>query len=133
MAYARVAGHISPAGAKAAKSGANPALSRNCDAPLSGMSQVDHSAPNERRPSEEGRFVRQPSPASSSADAEVFISRNPIQSQPRPRRPHRRAAAAELSPHTVYALSWSGGKDSALALSTLLHEQREPEALITTV
>ena len=62
MAYAQVAGHISPAGAKTAKSGANPALSRNCDAPLSGMSQVDHSAPNERRPSEEGRFVRQPPP-----------------------------------------------------------------------
>ncbi len=62
MAYAQVAGQISPAGAETAKSGANPALSRNCDAPPSGMSQVDRSAPNGRQPSEEGRFVRQPPP-----------------------------------------------------------------------
>jgi uncharacterized protein (TIGR00290 family) len=33
----------------------------------------------------------------------------------------------------VFALSWSGGKDSALALWTLRREQREPQALITTV
>jgi len=33
----------------------------------------------------------------------------------------------------TYALSWSGGKDSALALWTLRREQLEPEALITTV
>jgi uncharacterized protein (TIGR00290 family) len=33
----------------------------------------------------------------------------------------------------VFALSWSGGKDSALALWTLRREQLEPEALITTV
>jgi uncharacterized protein (TIGR00290 family) len=32
-----------------------------------------------------------------------------------------------------FALSWSGGKDSALALWTLRRQQREPEALITTV
>ena len=32
-----------------------------------------------------------------------------------------------------FALSWSGGKDSALVLWTLGREQREPEALITTV
>jgi uncharacterized protein (TIGR00290 family) len=32
-----------------------------------------------------------------------------------------------------FALSWSGGKDSALALWTLRREQLEPEALITTV
>jgi hypothetical protein len=38
----------SPAGVEAAKSGANPALSRNCDAPPAGMSQVDRSAPTER-------------------------------------------------------------------------------------
>ena len=31
------------------------------------------------------------------------------------------------------ALSWSGGKDSALALLTLRCERGEPEALITTV
>src|SRR5262245_23572603 len=40
MAYAPVAGQISPAGVETAKSGANPALSRNCDAPPAGMSQV---------------------------------------------------------------------------------------------
>jgi uncharacterized protein (TIGR00290 family) len=33
----------------------------------------------------------------------------------------------------AFALSWSGGKDSALALWTLRRERREPEALITTV
>jgi uncharacterized protein (TIGR00290 family) len=33
----------------------------------------------------------------------------------------------------VFALSWSGGKDSALALWTLRRGQREPEALVTTV
>jgi uncharacterized protein (TIGR00290 family) len=32
-----------------------------------------------------------------------------------------------------FALSWSGGKDSALALSTLRRQQLEPEALITTI
>ena len=31
------------------------------------------------------------------------------------------------------ALSWSGGKDSALALWTLRRQEVEPEALITTV
>jgi uncharacterized protein (TIGR00290 family) len=33
----------------------------------------------------------------------------------------------------TFALSWSGGKDSALALWRLRREQREPVALITTV
>jgi uncharacterized protein (TIGR00290 family) len=32
-----------------------------------------------------------------------------------------------------FALSWSGGKDSALTLWTLCRQGREPEALITTV
>jgi uncharacterized protein (TIGR00290 family) len=32
-----------------------------------------------------------------------------------------------------FAVSWSGGKDSALALWTLRRQGREPEALITTV
>jgi len=54
--------HNSPAGEEAAKSGANPALSPNCDAPPPGTSQVDRFAPNGRQPSEEGRFVRQPPP-----------------------------------------------------------------------
>jgi uncharacterized protein (TIGR00290 family) len=34
---------------------------------------------------------------------------------------------------TSFALSWSGGKDSALTLWTLRCQGREPEALITTV
>jgi uncharacterized protein (TIGR00290 family) len=34
---------------------------------------------------------------------------------------------------TNLALSWSGGKDSALTLWALRHEQHEPQALITTV
>jgi uncharacterized protein (TIGR00290 family) len=38
-----------------------------------------------------------------------------------------------LPRQTSFALSWSGGKDSALALWTLRREQLEPEALITTV
>jgi uncharacterized protein (TIGR00290 family) len=38
-----------------------------------------------------------------------------------------------LSAGPVFALSWSGGKDSALALWTLRREQLEPRALITTV
>jgi uncharacterized protein (TIGR00290 family) len=33
----------------------------------------------------------------------------------------------------AFALSWSGGKDSALALWALRREQLEPEALITTI
>jgi len=40
--------------------------------------------------------------------------------------PHCRARAS-------FALSWSGGKDSALTLWTLRRQGREPEALITTV
>jgi uncharacterized protein (TIGR00290 family) len=35
--------------------------------------------------------------------------------------------------NTPFALSWSGGKDSALALWTLRRERLEPEALVTTV
>ena len=40
---------------------------------------------------------------------------------------------AEPQPQTIFALSWSGGKDSALALWTLRRARLEPEALITTV
>jgi uncharacterized protein (TIGR00290 family) len=36
-------------------------------------------------------------------------------------------------PRTSFALSWSGGKDSALTLWTLRRQGLEPEALITTV
>ena len=44
-----------------------------------------------------------------------------------------RAAPPELTPRTPFALSWSGGKDSALTLWTLRRQGIEPEALITTV
>jgi uncharacterized protein (TIGR00290 family) len=43
------------------------------------------------------------------------------------------AAPAQQPPHVSCALSWSGGKDSALVLWTLRRERLEPEALITTV
>jgi uncharacterized protein (TIGR00290 family) len=43
------------------------------------------------------------------------------------------AAPPDVPPRTPFALSWSGGKDSALTLRTLRREGREPEALITTV
>jgi uncharacterized protein (TIGR00290 family) len=48
-------------------------------------------------------------------------------------RPPESAAPAELPPQMTFALSWSGGKDSALALWTLRRQRLEPEALITTV
>jgi uncharacterized protein (TIGR00290 family) len=44
-----------------------------------------------------------------------------------------RAAPPELTPRTPFALSWSGGKDSALTLWTLRRQGMEPQALITTV
>jgi uncharacterized protein (TIGR00290 family) len=43
------------------------------------------------------------------------------------------AATLEERPRAAFALSWSGGKDSALVLWTLRRRQLEPEALITTV
>jgi len=54
----------------------------------------------------------------------------------RPRRSRRsRGIAAPLTAPvgTSVALSWSGGKDSALALWTLRRQAPQPEALITTV
>ena len=42
-------------------------------------------------------------------------------------------AALGVPQRAAFALSWSGGKDSALALWTLRRRQLEPEALITTV
>jgi uncharacterized protein (TIGR00290 family) len=53
----------------------------------------------------------------------------------RPRRSPRLGEAAALGgrPHASFALSWSGGKDSALVLWTLRRQLLEPEALITTV
>jgi uncharacterized protein (TIGR00290 family) len=43
------------------------------------------------------------------------------------------AARAELPARASFALSWSGGKDSALALWRLRCQAMEPDALITTV
>jgi uncharacterized protein (TIGR00290 family) len=43
------------------------------------------------------------------------------------------AAVLGERPRVPIALSWSGGKDSALALWTLRHRLLEPEVLITTV
>jgi uncharacterized protein (TIGR00290 family) len=43
------------------------------------------------------------------------------------------AAALAERPRAPFALSWSGGKDSALALWTLRRQLLAPEALITTV
>jgi len=53
----------------------------------------------------------------------------------RPRRSTRFGEAAALGerPRGSFALSWSGGKDSALVLRTLRRQLLEPEALITTV
>jgi uncharacterized protein (TIGR00290 family) len=54
--------------------------------------------------------------------------------QPRPSQSSEPGAAPpDVPPRTPFALSWSGGKDSALTLRTLRREGREPEALITTV
>jgi uncharacterized protein (TIGR00290 family) len=58
------------------------------------------------------------------------------QTTQRPRRPSRsarRPALPESQTQSSFALSWSGGKDSALTLWTLHGHEREPEALITTV
>jgi uncharacterized protein (TIGR00290 family) len=53
----------------------------------------------------------------------------------RPRRSPRLGQAAALGEgsRAPFALSWSGGKDSALVLWTLRRRLLEPEALITTV
>ena len=53
----------------------------------------------------------------------------------RPQRSPRLGEAAALAerPRAPFALSWSGGKDSALVLWTLRRRLLEPEALITTV
>jgi uncharacterized protein (TIGR00290 family) len=53
----------------------------------------------------------------------------------RPRRSQRLGgiAAPVAQAGTSPALSWSGGKDSALALWTLLRQTLQPEVLITTV
>jgi uncharacterized protein (TIGR00290 family) len=47
--------------------------------------------------------------------------------------PHLDEPTPQAEPQARLALSWSGGKDSALALWTLRRRQLAPEALITTV
>jgi uncharacterized protein (TIGR00290 family) len=49
------------------------------------------------------------------------------------RRYGRRPAPPQAAARTSFALSWSGGKDSALTLWTLRRQRCEPETLITTV
>jgi uncharacterized protein (TIGR00290 family) len=51
----------------------------------------------------------------------------------RPERSPRLGAAGAVGERPPFALSWSGGKDSALVLWTLRRDLLEPEALITTV
>src|SRR5436309_12626438 len=101
--------------------------------PRSGTSQVDRSAPNERQPSEEGRFGRRRPPGLLLRERGGFVSGQTIDS--RPQRSPRLGEAAALAerPRAPFALSWSGGKDSALALWALRRQLLEPEALITTV
>jgi uncharacterized protein (TIGR00290 family) len=103
--------------------------------PLTGMSQVDRSVPNERQPSEEGRFVRQPPPSLFLRKTRrFFISGRTIDQRPRlSPRAKGDVVPDELPTGIVVAVSWSGGKDSALALWTLRRAHVEPQALITTV
>jgi diphthamide synthase len=98
------------------------------------MSRVDRSAPrtnvSPRRKGGSGGAGRR---ASSSADAEVFVSGQTIDARPGLSARLDDAAALAERPRAPFALSWSGGKDSALALWTLRRQLLEPEALITTV
>src|SRR5437764_14296030 len=110
--YARSAGHISPAGTEAAKSGANPALSRNCDAPLgdeSGRPFCAETNVSSRRKGGSGGPGRR---ASSSADAEVFVSGQTIDSRPQRSPDLGEAAALADWPRAPFSLSWSAGKAS---------------------
>src|SRR5256886_9043221 len=98
------------------------------------MSQVDRSAPK-RTSALGGRAVRA-APAAGPPplqNAEVSVSGQTIDSRPG-RSPRLGEAAALVErPSAPFALSWSGGKDSALVLWTLRRQLLEPEALITTV
>jgi hypothetical protein len=71
--YARRVGHILPAGTEAAKSGANPALSRNCDAPLGDESGRPSCAEANVSPRRKGGLGGARRRASSSAEAELFV------------------------------------------------------------
>jgi uncharacterized protein (TIGR00290 family) len=61
------------------------------------------------------------------------VSGQAIESRPGGSRPLGEEAATGGRSRAPFALSWSGGKDSALALWTLRCRLLEPEALITTV
>jgi uncharacterized protein (TIGR00290 family) len=61
------------------------------------------------------------------------MSGQAMDSRPEPSPQIGEAAAPEERLRASFALSWSGGKDSAVALWTLRRRQLEPEALITTV
>jgi uncharacterized protein (TIGR00290 family) len=61
------------------------------------------------------------------------VSGHPIDWRPRLSARLDEAVALVEWVHVPFALSWSGGKDSALALRTLRRRQLVPEALITTV
>src|SRR5262249_59839968 len=84
---------------------------------------------------EEGQFVRQPPPGLFlRKPRRFFISGQPIEQPPRRSRPaNNDAAPDELPAAMAFALSWSGGKDSAPALWTLPREELQPQALVTTV
>src|SRR2546430_8083466 len=131
--YARSAGHIVPGrcrgGEVRCESGAVPQL--RC--PVRGRVRSTVLRRNERSPRRKGGSGGPGRRASSSADAEVFVSGQTIDS--RPGRSPRLGEAAALGerPPAPFALSWSGGKDSALGLWTLRRRLLEPGALITTV
>src|SRR6266542_4380184 len=133
MPYPRVAGpHIRPAGVVAAKSGFNPALSRNCEAPRG--DEPGRPPCTERTSALGGRAVRAAPPPGLLPPQTRRFSLSDQTTQPRRSRRSRGIAAPLTAPvGTSVALSWSGGKDSALALWTLRRQALQPEALITTV
>jgi len=82
-----------------------------------GTSQVDRLRRTNASPRRKGSSRGSPPSLLLRRTRRFFISGHSVDARPRP----------------SLALSWSGGKDSALALSRLRGEQLEPEALITTV
>ena len=68
--------------------------------------------------------------------AEVVVTAETRQLLGSPRRPLKqtnRLAGDDLDANGFFAMSWSGGKDSALALWVLREQGLEPRALLTTV
>src|SRR5207237_7791867 len=113
----------------------SPVRIRRCPAtamPRSGTSQVDRSAPK-RTSALGGRAVRA-APAAGPPPPQTrrfFVSGQTIDSRPGRSPLLGEAAALGARPRAPFALSWSGGKDSALVLWTLRRQMFEPEALIT--